>query len=146
MTEEIKIDDLQQLENLPYEKIPIIINEFIIHLFNKFDVEKEIPADEILEIKKINQSILEFTEKKIGIADLKEIRKSAWMLHDQSVDPKKSIIRIIIFGLYEKEFEEHDPEYIAFDVFNAVIFILRKLNPQYAQLFLEFVKNHRFIN
>ncbi len=68
------------------------------------------------------------------------------MLHDQSVEPKKSIIRIIIFGLYEEEFEEHDPEYISFDVFNAIVFILRKINPHYAQLFQDFIKNHRFIN
>lgn len=146
MTEEIRIDDFHQLEILPYAKILIIINEFIIHLFKKFDLEKKLPADEIFEIKKINQSILDFTEKRIGIADLKEIRKIAWMLHDQSVEPRKSIIRIIIFGLYEEEFEEHDPKYIAFDVFNAIIFILRKLNPHYVQLFLDFIKNHRFIN
>ncbi len=41
MTKEIKIDDLQQMENLPYAKIPIIINEFIIHLFNSVDLEKK---------------------------------------------------------------------------------------------------------
>ncbi len=59
---------------------------------------------------------------------------------------KKSVIRIIIFGLYEEEFEEHDPEYIAFDIFNAIIFILKKLYSHYDQLFLNFTKNHRFIN
>ncbi|WP_208941645.1 hypothetical protein [Paracidovorax avenae] len=146
MTEKIKIDDFQQLESLPYAKIPIIINEFIIHLFNSVDLEKKLNKNEIVEIKKINQSILEFTEKNIGVTDLKRIRKDAWMLHDQSVEPKKSIIRIIIFGLYEEEFEEHDAEYIAFDIFNAIFFILKKLNSHYAQLFLDFIKNHRFIN
>ena len=52
MTEAIRIDDLHQLESLPYVKILIIINEFITHLFKKFDLEKKYPQMKYLRLKK----------------------------------------------------------------------------------------------
>lgn len=143
MENDTKLEDSFYLENIEYEEVLSIIHDFINYLIDKnSEFSIKFPDEEVKTIDGFNNAITSYIHGKIKKTELKSIRINAWKIHDAALEPKKSIFRIIIFGLYERDFESFDPDYIASDIFNAIIFILKKINSNWEKIFIKFISNH----